>query len=117
MYGVLRKLNQFLGGMSLCPPSIRDVANTFAQLLVPSGEFPGHRFSRSKISKTKLQKMQKTQKNAKNAKYVSSNKGVFLEAWRLCQRHGDHAKGLGTKGPGKATKNIIEITRFCLAPF
>ena len=46
--------------------------------------------------KVKVAKNAKNAKNAENAKYVSSNKGVVLEACGPCQRHGDHAKEIGT---------------------
>ena len=93
MYDVFKKLNQFLGGMSAHPPLIGQVAKIYLLHLGPSGTFPGQQFG---CGKTQKQKTQKAQKNAKNAKYVSSNKGVFLKAWGLCQRQGNHAKGIGT---------------------
>ena len=68
------------------------VPNAYPLHLGPSRLFPGHRFG----SRVKVAKNAKNAKNAENAKYVSSNKGVFLEAWRPYRRHGDHAKGIGT---------------------
>ena len=83
MWAVFRKLDKFLGETRHSPPSIGDVANTFAHLLGPSGVFPGHRFGRSKIAKSKLQRTLQTPKTPK-MQNVSGNKGVVLEAWRPC---------------------------------
>ena len=71
--------------------------------------FPGHRFGRSEITKSKLQKTQETQKTpwmqntwAVTKEYFwrhgdhAKGIGTMPKAWRPCQRLGDHTAGMDT---------------------
>ena len=82
-----------MGEVGLILPWIGEIAQIYAHLLGPSGVFRGHQFGYSKIPKSNLQKTVQYVKNAKNA---SSNKRAVPKAWRSCQRHGDHDKGMET---------------------